>query len=56
MNAPANVTVAVTVMLLDVLVTETPEAGMLHWLFDTVPLLPGPVARSVVPESSTRSN
>ena len=56
-NAGVNVTVAITVMLPPTMVTTTLEAGMLHWLFESVSLLPGvtrpPIA---VPESSTRSS
>ena len=51
-----NFTVAVTVIEFEVEVTETLDPGILHWLFASVPLLPGVSGSSPVPASSTRSN
>src|SRR5262249_36625323 len=39
-NDAANVTLAVTEMLPPAVLTDTVEAGTLHWLFESVPLPP----------------
>ena len=54
MNVPVNVTFAATVIVLPEMVADAVEAGMLHWLLESVPLPPTGVLVKFEPLSFTR--
>ena len=54
-NVPLNVTVAATVIVLPENVADTVEAGILHWLLDSVALPPTGVRVRLDPLSSAKS-